>query len=79
MLVWISPCVTAGIFLVYRGKVFMWIAFGVFMVNFAESKENAFVSHCLIFLNSEYCKILSVIVSFITKVRAETLSLNGSH
>lgn len=55
MLVWFSPCFTTGVsfLFVYLGKVLLWIAFGVFMVNFVESKEQTFVSHCLNFLKNQ--------------------------
>lgn len=52
-----SPCFTTGLsfLFVYFGKVLLWIAFGVFMVNFVESKEHAFVSHWLIFVFLMFC------------------------
>lgn len=58
-LVWFSPCFRPGFF-VSLGKVLMWIAFGVFMVNFVESKEHAFVSHCWIFLLTANHNIVTV-------------------
>lgn len=53
MLVWFSPCFTTGVsfLFVYFGKVLLWIAFGVFMVNFVESKKT-----CLCFSLFEFFK-----------------------
>lgn len=76
MLVWFNPGFTAGVSFVYLRKVSMWNAFGVFMVNFVESKEHAFVSHCLDFFNRRVAWFIKY-VSWCSSLLKYTFTYSG--